>query len=100
MTTLIDNKLRNKYIDKRLLEVTNILDDIADTTGAVYVTISTDAVDSIMHFGGSLCNAITRMNGVTRQRFLRQLRWEDRVKAAQERAKIRKSKKGAKKNGN
>jgi predicted nucleotide-binding protein (sugar kinase/HSP70/actin superfamily) len=56
-----DEKAAEEYISERLLEVKEILDDIADQTGIVYLCISGNAAEMFGRFGNLLNETIIRI---------------------------------------
>lgn len=93
---IITNKeKRLAYSEKRLNEVTKILNDIADKTGFVYVAVSMDCTEAIFHLAGTIGNKIVQMGDVVDKRFARAKKWERGRNKADIRELV-KSKKGVK----
>lgn len=85
MSEITNPKVAHEYIGRRLDEVKEILDDIADRTGIVYFVLSLDSSKLIAHFGRDLSETMEQLAELRSERFAKAKGyWERRKELALE----------------
>ena len=81
MKEITKEKDAHEYIEKRLDEVSKILDDISDKTGVVYFVLNLDTSKLIAQFGRELSHTMEQLVELRAERFAKAKGYWERRKA-------------------